>query len=136
MANTTKGGCMLDMCYVRSLIKKHKLKAAEDIKELDSKITNQANGASWVSCECIVEYWSHSEVTYLPINTMDYLNFYSKKVKVLSFIDELNNIIAKSDCELEKRYFERVSSDWKRQGIIRSDVQQCATDEFLDHVFK
>ncbi|WP_211005910.1 MULTISPECIES: hypothetical protein [Pectobacterium] len=136
MANSTKGEYMLDMCYVRRLIKKHKSKAAKDIRELYGEIENQLNEPSWVRCARIVEYWSHSEVTYLPINTMDYINFYSKQVRVRCFINELNIIITKSNYELECGYFEYVSSDWKRQGITRSDVQHCATGEFLDHIFK
>ncbi|EPT9140341.1 hypothetical protein ACVTKY_004394 [Klebsiella michiganensis] len=128
---------MLDMTYVRSLIKTHKSKAEEHIKELEGKVSSdQLSEFYWVCCEHIVEYWSHSAVTFLPINTMDYVDYYSKQVKVKCFINELNNIITKSDHELEIRYFEYLSFYWKQQKIKRSDVQQHATNEFLNRVFK
>ncbi|MBS4429254.1 hypothetical protein SOV92_14800 [Pectobacterium brasiliense] len=128
---------MLDMNYVNSLIDKHQIKAAEHIKQLEGKVANnQLNEHGWVYCEDIASYWSHSEVMYIPFTTIGYLDFLSKQIHAQSFINELRKIVSMDKNELEKLYFENTFSYWKHRNITRSIVNDKASEEFLDRVFK
>jgi hypothetical protein len=126
---------MLTIDYVKSLVDRHQKKAAEHIELLKAKKDGEVS--VWFREEGVVLYWSHSEVTYLPLNSLDYIDNYLRCVKVTAFIEELDKVKSAAPGKLEKLYFEHLSCSWRRQGIARSEISKDkASEEFLDRVFK
>jgi len=126
---------MLTIDYVKSLIDRHQKKAVEHIEIL--KCVRNGGVSLWCRNEDIVEYWSHLEVAYIPLNTIDYIDYYLKRVQVTSFIAELDKVKSTAPCKLCDLYFEHLSRCWRKQGIARPDISRnCASEEFLDRVFK
>lgn len=126
---------MLTIDHVKSLVDRHQKKAAEHIERLKAK---KDGGVSvWLREEGVVVYWSHSEVMYLPLNNLDYIDNYLRRVQVIGFIEVLDRIKSAAPGKLEALYFEHLSRSWRRQGIARSEISKDkASEEFLDRVFK
>lgn len=126
---------MLTIDYVKSLVDRHQKKAAEHIELLKAKKDGEVS--VWLREEGVVLYWSHSEVTYLPLNSLDYIDNYLRCVKVTAFIEELDKVKSAAPGKLEELYFKHLSCSWRRQGIARSEISKDkASEEFLDRVFK
>lgn len=126
---------MLTIDHVKSLIDRHQKKAAAHIELLKAK---KDGGVSvCLREEDVAVYWSHPEVSYLPLNTLDYINYYKKCVQVPDFIGELDKIKSAAPEKLEELYFEHLSREWRMQGVARSGISKDeASEEFLDRVFK
>lgn len=129
---------MLTIDYVKTLIERHQEKAADHIERLKAKIETKDNDVSdWIYYEDIALYWSHPDVLYLPLDSCDFINYYSKRVHAVGFISSLKKITAADRDKLEELYFKHVSDYWKKQGITRSAIPKSfASEVFLDRVFK
>lgn len=126
---------MLTLDHVKSLVDRHQKKAAEHIEFL--KVIKNGGVSLWLRNEDIVLYWSHLEVGYLPLNTLDYIDYYLKRVQVTAFIDELDKIKGTNAEKLHDLYFDHLSRYWKKQGVRRPEIsKEYASEEFLDRVFK
>lgn len=126
---------MLTIDYVKGLVDRHQKKAAEHIELLKAKKNSEVS--VWLRDEDVVVHWSHSEVAYLNLNNLDYINYYLRRVQVAGFIEELDKIKCAGPGRLEELYFEHLSRCWGKQGIARSDISKDdASEEFLDRVFK
>lgn len=126
---------MLTLDHVTRLVDRHQKKAAEHIEFL--KDIKDGGVCLWLRNEDIVVYWSHLEVGYLPLNTLDYIDYYLKRVQVTGFIDELEKIKGTNPEKLYDLYFDHLSRYWKKQGTGRPEISKdCASEEFLDRVFK
>ncbi|MCE4052416.1 hypothetical protein [Pseudomonas sp. Au-Pse12] len=126
---------MLTIDHVKSLIDRHQKKAAAHIELLKAK---KDGGVSvCLREEGVAVYWSHPEVSYLSLNTLDYINYYKEFVRVPGFIDELDKIKSAAPEKLEELYFGSLSREWRIQGVVRSGISKDeASEEFLDRVFK
>ncbi len=83
-----------------------------------------------------MSYWSHPEVAYLTLNSLDYIDNYLRCVKVADFIRELDKVKSAAPKNLEDSYFKRLSCIWGKQGITRSEISKDkASKDFLDRVF-
>jgi hypothetical protein len=126
---------MLDMKYVENLIKRHKKKAVEHIEQLKTKIENkEAEETGWVSANDIATYWSHPEVTYLPLQTLDLIDFNLKRVRAKDFYENLEEILNIDDEQLKVLYFNFYQLNRRETATIQIGCD--VSDEFLERVFR
>lgn len=123
---------MLDLNYVKNLVGRHQSKAIEHKKKLETN-----TGTGWIEIEDIVSYWTHEEVLYLSLNTMDSIRFCLKKVNKEKFIPELKRVISLDTDDLIEAYFYYYRQKCKRgeRKTTRMDMEGKASEEYLDRVF-
>lgn len=125
---------------VRELIKRHQQDAAEHIERLKAKIElKDGREDVWVCDEDnkdIVECWSHSDVSYLCLDTLNCIDFSSSGLRVVALVGELGKVKGADLDRLEELYFEDLIECWKKGGVTRSIVSERYDAEFLNRVFK